>query len=316
VVIILMVVGIHSCSVSSRNSALRDYNNSVSALMQQSAGKSGLSGQLFTALASASSASTTLDSIAYQAEQQLQKAEGFNVPSQVSTAQRNVLLSLQMRNDALHGIALHVPVALASATSKTGLAELATDMAKLYSSDVVYKDYAAKEIAEALNSAGIPVGGASSQQIYGGQFLTSLDWLDANGIAKLIGATVPVSSTGPLAPGTHGDELSSVAVGSTTLSPSSSNGLSASPAPTFTLSVLNSSQNISQNVGCTVTLKGSSDSGHSVIPSIAVGTTQTCSVTLKSAPSPGQYTVVATVGKVRGETNLANNTMSFAVTFS
>ena len=36
VVLILIVLGVHSCQVSSRNSALKDYTNNVSSLIQQS----------------------------------------------------------------------------------------------------------------------------------------------------------------------------------------------------------------------------------------------------------------------------------------
>ena len=36
VVLILIVLGVHSCQISSRNSALKDYTNNVSSLIQQS----------------------------------------------------------------------------------------------------------------------------------------------------------------------------------------------------------------------------------------------------------------------------------------
>src|SRR5207302_10999124 len=36
VAVVLIVVGVHSCQVSARNSALRDYDNSVASLIQRS----------------------------------------------------------------------------------------------------------------------------------------------------------------------------------------------------------------------------------------------------------------------------------------
>jgi hypothetical protein len=319
VVVILMAVGIHGCEVSSRNSALKDYTNSVYSLSKSS---NGLSTQLFYDLShsgGASGASTLykeLVHLSYTAELELQKAQGFSVPGQMDNAQRNFVQTLQLRHDGLESISVVISAAFGTGTTATSaLAEIAAAMADFYASDVVYKVYAAKNLAEALNSAAIPFGGASSQQIYTRQFLPNLGWLDVGTIATRIGGTVPVNNSGPLSAGTHGDALTGVTVGGTTLSPTSTNAIAASPAPTFTLSVDNDSQNASPNVGCSIKVKGISDSGHSTIPTIAVQATQTCSVTLKSAPPPGQYQVTATVEKVRGESNLANNTMTFPVTF-
>jgi len=36
IVVILIVVGVHSCQVSSRNNSLRDYNNNVSTIITES----------------------------------------------------------------------------------------------------------------------------------------------------------------------------------------------------------------------------------------------------------------------------------------
>ncbi len=53
VVLILIVLGIHSCQVSSRNSALKDYNNSVNSIITQS---NGTGTQLFSELSGAGGA--------------------------------------------------------------------------------------------------------------------------------------------------------------------------------------------------------------------------------------------------------------------
>ena len=50
VVIIIVALLVHSCQVSARNSALQDYTNNVSSLIQQSDGNGR---QLFTELAQA-----------------------------------------------------------------------------------------------------------------------------------------------------------------------------------------------------------------------------------------------------------------------
>ncbi len=55
--------------------------------------------------------------------------------------------------------------------------QIAANMARLYSSDVVYKGYAAPLIAAALNAAGIGVGGTNGVQIESGQFVPDVQWL-------------------------------------------------------------------------------------------------------------------------------------------
>ena len=59
-----------------------------------------------------------------------------------------------------------------------------------------------------------------------------------------------------------------------------------------------------------------SDSGTKLVAETIAHKTSSCAVTLSSPPPEGTtYTVVATVEKVPGETNLTNNTLSFPVTF-
>lgn len=313
-----MVVGIHSCEVSSRNSALRDYTNSVSSLQQQSVSDGQtLFKQLATPGASANPTAlrTQIDTDGFDAQKRLDQAQGLSVPDQVSSAQQHFLDVLRLRLNGFQTIAANIDQALGTA-SKDGLAAVATGMADFYASDVVYKQFVAKQIAEALNAAGISVGGANSEQINGAQFVTNIGWLTPSYIAAQIGAQAPATTGGRLAPGLHGDKIDSVAVGATTLSTSSTNAIPASPAPTFTLSFTNDGQNPETGTGCLVTVSGTSITGHGVVAQTTAGQTTTCTVKLSSAPPTGQYTVVARIEKVPGEHNLTNNVLSFPVTFT
>ena len=62
-------------------------------------------------------------------------------------------------------------------------------------------------------------------------------------------------------------------------------------------------------------MSGTTDSGQKVVAQTTAGETTNCQVTLASAPSPGNYTVDATIEPVPGEKHTANNTLSFPVTF-
>jgi hypothetical protein len=318
IVIILIAVGVHSCQVSQRNSSMKDFNNNVSALIDSS---DQTSRQLFQELSSgtgatdASGLQQSITQTAAQAARDLSKARGLDVPGEMGAAQRTFLLAMQMRHDGIVNIAQQIQPALSNSTSKDAINSIALSMARFYASDVLYKGYTVPAIAGAFHGAGIAVGPPSGETINGGQFLPSLDWSQPPFIAQKLGAHVPGATTGKVAPGKHGHALNSVAVAGTTLQTGSTNTIPASPPPTFTLSFTNSGANTEHNVVCKVTVSGASVSGQQVVPQTTAGQSTSCDVTLSAAPPKGTQTVEATIQPVPGETNAANNTLSFPVTF-
>lgn len=322
VVVILIALGVHSCQVSQRNSALKNYANNVSSVITDS---NNTGQQLFRILSSgASSASGTsvynsITQTLSQAEKQLSTARGFSVPDQVRTANQNLLLALQMRVDALKNIAQQIQPALGTSASTDAVYAIAAEIARLYSSDVVYKDYTTKEIAAALHGAGIPVGPPNGQNIAGGQFVPDVYWVTPTFLASQLHVTLPQAGgnngNGKFVPGLHGHALNSVDVAGTTLQTGSTNTIPASPAPTFTLNFTNGGNFNEFNVVCKVTVSGTSDSGQTTVPETFAGKPATCSVKLKSVPAKGTATVVATIEPVEGEHDITNNTLSFPVTF-
>ncbi len=315
--LILIVLGVHSCQVSQRNSALKDYNNSVSSIMQQSVntGKT-LFGQLTSGASNATALQNQINEDRVQADSQLSKAQGLSVPDEMKAAQQVVVFSLQQRRDGIADIAKQIQPALGQSTSQDAINAIAVDMARFYSSDVDYKLYAGPLIAGAFGSAGIAVGGANGQVIYGGQFLPNVQWVIPSFVATQLHVSVSngsSSSTKP-APGTHGHSLDSVSVGGNTLQ-TSGNTLQSNPAPKFTLNFTNGGTNTEHNVLCKVSLTNTSVSGQTTVPQTSPGQSASCNVQLSSAPSPGSYTLTATIGTVPGEKNASNNTLSFPVTF-
>jgi hypothetical protein len=320
VVLILIIVGIHSCQVSSRNSGLRNYANNVSSLVQQS-NQNGA--QLFSQLSAGSGGSGGSSSVRNQVTQdeataasQLSKAQGLSVPGEMQKAQNNVVLALQMRKDGLTDVANKISAALGTSTPQDALNAIAADMATFYASDVVYKNYATKDIASALHGAGIGVGGTDGVQIEGGQFVPDVQWLTSSFIAGKIGSSAGTPTpSGKVAPGLHGHSLDSVSVGGNTLQSGSTNTIPASPAPSFTLNLTNGGTNNETGVVCSVSVSGAGITAQTTIPQTTAGQSSSCTVQLKSAPPAGSYTVVAKVNPVPGEKNTANNTLSFPVTF-
>jgi hypothetical protein len=166
----------------------------------------------------------------------------------------------------------------------------------------------------ALKSAGIGIGGTNGETIQTGQFLPDLTWLTPSFVAGKIGARA-VATTGKPAPGLHGHSLDSVSVAANTLQTGSTNTIAASPPPVFTFHFTNGGQNNETNVVLKITISGTSVSGQTVVPQTTAGQATTGQVTLTAAPPRGSATVTATVEKVPGEKNTANNTLTFPVTF-
>jgi hypothetical protein len=317
IAIILIAVLVNSCQVSARNSALKDYNNSVASLNAQSVNTGN---SFFGALSGGTSDPTSLQTSLNQswsdATKQVDKAKSLSVPDEVKGAQSNFVLALQMRADGIHNIAGQVQPALQSQTAQQAVNTIAAEMAKFYASDVLYKNYTVPQIIGALRAAGITVGGLGGQQINSAQFLPSIDWLDPQTVANQLHVTLPqAKSNKPIAPGLHGHQLNSVSVGGTQLQTGSTNAIPASPAPTFTLSFANTGQNTETNVKCKVTIAGSKVSGETNVPQTTAGESTQCTVTLNGIPPKGSEQLTATVAPVPGEKTTSNNSLTFPVDF-
>lgn len=314
---ILIALGVHSCQVSARNSSLKDYTNNVSSLIQES---NNTGTQLFGVLSNGASSSDAaslqnqINQARSNAVAELNHARSISVPDEVKSANQNLLLALQMRVDGITNIASEIQPALGTSTSKDAINSIAAEMARLYASDVVYKDYTATAIAAALHAAGIAVGAPNGETIAGGQFVPDVEWVTPTFIATELHVTLPGSTT-KIAPGLHGHALNSVSVDGTTLQTGSTNTIPRSPVPSFTLNFTNGGVNNETNVVCKVSVTGTSDSGQTIVPETFAGKSATCKVTLSSAPAAGTQTVVATIEPVPGEKNTSNNSLSFPVTF-
>ena len=311
----LVALLVHSCQVSATNSALQDYTNSVSSLNQQSVTNGR---QLFTTLSQAagSSSPTTVQHEVNQvlnSEQTVyKKATEASVPDQVKTGNGYFLWALKARVDGISGIANTIQPALSSTATQAQVDAVAAEIAKFYASDVIYKDYALPQIYNALHDAG-----TRFSPIDGGQFLPNVEWTQPSFVASQLHVNVPGAQPTKATPGLHGHSLTSVSVAGTTLQTGSTNTIAASPIPTFTLSFQNGGTNNEQNVKCKVTVNGTNPAvtGTATVPETFAGKSATCSVKLNATPPKGTQTVVATVEKVLGEKNVANNTITYTVTF-
>lgn len=319
IVIILIAVGVHSCQVSQRNSALRDYSNNVASLIRRS-NQTGQ--QFFTVLSSGQGASnapslqTQVNQAHLNAQRELSDAQGLSVPDEVKSAQQDLLVALQMRSDGISNIAQQLQPALQRSTAANAVNVIATEMARFYASDVLYKDYTLPAMVGALHRAGIAVGGSNGEPIEGAQFLPDVQWLTSSYIASTLRVSLPTpTSNGKAAPGIHGHALNSCTVGGTTLQVGTPNTVPATPTPTFTCSVTNDGANTETNVVVKATVEGTAISGQGTIPQTKPGQEYTVQIPLSSSPPKGQYNVNVTIQHVPGETTFTHNTKIFPITF-
>ncbi len=199
VAIILIAVLVNSCETNARNSALKDFNNSVASLNAQSVntGKS-----FFGALSGGTGDPTGLqnhiNNDLADATSQLGKAKSIDVPDEVKSAHQNFVQALQMRADGIRTVAQQVQPALQTQTAQEAVNKIAADMARFYASDVMYVDYSVPEVIGALRAADISVGGLGGQQINSSQFLPSIDWLNPTTVASQLKVQLPTAQKKPV----------------------------------------------------------------------------------------------------------------------
>lgn len=322
VVVVLVAVLVHSCEVSQGTDSLKSYAANVDTLMAHS-GDNGAS--LFSDLESGELSSssgeatlqTHLNTLLHTASSQRRQAQELGAPGQLSSAQSALVQVMELREQAIGIIANNIQATATTSTSAAAIGQIAEAMYMLSGSDVTYKTFVAPKLAQALNGASIPVGGTSGAQIYAGQIMGDLGWLNPTTVGARIKANLPASVLNKAVPGkSQGHELNYVTVGGTQLSTVSLNTVAASPTPTFTLNFANSGQTPEYRVECIVKVDTVSDEGVAIVKETLPNQTYTCNVKLPSKPPSSYWNVTATIKPVPGETNVANNTQTFKVDFN
>jgi hypothetical protein len=326
VAVILLVVIVKGCVDSQAKTALKNYDRNVARIA--AASDNEVSRPLFTLLAHTSGkqpqdVNTAIDNYKVTADEQIKQAESISVPDEVVEAQRDFLLALELRRDAVSRIANLIQ----SAMSRTGAAngainKLAGQNQAFLASYVVFTQQAQPLITTALTKKGIAVGG-TGEPVPTMRSVPNLGWLRPDFVAAALNATSSSSSssgnTGPLAPGTHGHALLAVSVGATTLTPGTPARVPATPPPVFTVKFQNQGQNDETNVKVRLRITGSGPAivETKTIAKTTAGQTGTTTIGLTKQPPRGTVvTMTVEVVPVRGEKTTSNNSQSYQVLFT
>ncbi len=317
--LVLIVLGVKGCTDSRRENALKDYNRDVTAVVTDSDRDVGRA--FFQVLSSGSQQPSDLqvqvNELRLAADEDLDRARGFDPPDDMRDADRNLQLVLGLRSGGLRKIADALPAALGRGQpAEQAIERIAGQMQAFLASDVVYDLRVAPLIKQVLDDNGI-----QGQRIADSQFMSDISWLSPDTVASRLGGEGTGSSTREVAPGTHGHGLSSVAVGDTTLQPSPAVNRVAvgSGGATFTVGFENQGENDERNVRVTVTVRGGNNpiTARKTVTQTKAGSPAEVEIPLGAAPPIGQaVTAEVVVAAVRGEEKTDNNRQRYTVIFT
>ena len=320
VIAILLFVLIDGCLDRRAENALKDYNRDVGSIIRQSDRDVGRS--FFDLLGQGGQSPVELESQINQlrvtAERQVDTAEDFDTPDEMKTAQRNLLLALNMRASGLEKIASEVRTALADEGGDApaeAVDQIAAQMQQFLASDVTYDAWVRPFIEETLNEK--EIGG---QTITDSQFLPSLDWLQPDFVGDRLGAEGGTTQGGEPAPGLHGHGLTSVAVGDLTLQPGqTANRIPAGSNVVFTVTFANQGENEESDVLVRIRIRGDGDTitAQKRVDQTQPGQEAEVSIPLSQAPPIGTpVTIEVSVPKVPGEEKTDNNSQEYTAIFT
>lgn len=310
VILLLLVLGVKGCLDSRKNRSLDEYAGNVTQVVDET---NALGKSMFDMLADPGELSVTdftgeIETDRNAMDGFLARVEKLDVPGDMRSAQQDLVLSYQLRSDAMGEIAAKMPTALGDEGSEKAVQAIAGQVQVLTAADVLYNRVTRHKIDGVIESAG-----AGAAELPVAQFVPRARyWSDPGNIESAL-ASVSGASTQAADGAIHGTGLSSVAIGGVALAPSVANTVPAGTEPVVEVSVQNQGEAEETDVEVSVSVDGGS-AVTETIPILGVGETGIASITLTPAPT-GEVTIDVSVAGVDGEALLDNNEASYTVTF-
>jgi len=321
VVGLILIFGIKSCADSRHQNSLKDYNQSVTDIISSS--DTQVSPKLFELLggdADAAAASAEANRIRKLADDNAEEAKSLDVPGDMTAAQRNLELVLNLRANAVEKIATNLPAAKTQGRAAVAaIRRISGEMQAFLASDVVYSQRVQPLIRESLDDAGL-----QGTRVTASRFLPTFGWLDFSQAAQRINPDAGGAGTTPTgdpAPGRHGHGLTSVSIGDVTLSEGSTpSRVPVSPSMALDVKFQNQGENDEANVKVTAKVQPTTGRAYTTSKNVSqtkAGEEAQVSIPLTQAPAKGSTArITVTVEKVPGEQTLDNNTATYTVFFN
>lgn len=319
-VFILLFFVVRGCQESARESALKDYNGDVAALIRESDTQVG--GPFFALLRDPGSADLRSQVAAFrgQADTQYQQAKQVDTPDEMVGAQRSFLMAMEMRRDGLQSIADRISTALSSdaEAADEAINQIAGAMQLFLSSDVIYSTRVRPWIEHELDEA--EIGG---QRLQDTRFLPGIEWLEPATLADALGQQLTGGGDGGAgrepAPGLHGTGIDSVQVGDLTLDPNAANRITYGPDTEFTVNFTNQGEHDEVDVRVSLRIEGGPEEirVERNVASVVAGAAASATLTLDSPPPlDTAVTIRVQVRPVPGEEMTDNNRATYEALFT
>jgi hypothetical protein len=313
VLLIVIVLVINGCLKSQKTQALKDYTSNVSRIV--TASDQQVSRPLFAALSDASSkpalnVETQVNQLHLEAEKQATEAKGLSIPGEMDSAQRDLLLALDLRAEGVEKVANLLRTALGG-QAKQASTTIAGNMENFLASDVIYSQRVAPLIEQTLKAGG---GG---QPVASTHFLPNIGWLEPSTVQSRITGQGASSANTPVT-GNHGSALKGVSVGANTLAPEPTlNHVSGGSNPTFTVQVENSGEFPETNVkaGVTVTAAGKQYVASHTIEKTEPGKTVNVDIPVTGVPLSVASKIEVKIEPTPGENDNENNKNTYLAIF-
>jgi hypothetical protein len=307
--LILVVLGVKGCLDARKERALSDYARNVSQIVEETGQTSK---DFFSKLSEPGSLSVTEFVNQVNADRSAMdgyadRVDSLSTPGDMSHAQSSLELVYQLRASAMDNIAEKMSTALGDVGSEQATRNIATQMQKLLSADVVYESVVRPEIDDVLESNGI-----SGDNVPKSVFLPEgTKWLEESAVSSALGSVN--GSTAASTGGLHGLGLIATSINGTELTAESTTSVTSEGTPEVEVQVQNQGESTENGISVSVSVSGGSTlSG--TISSIAAGETETALIPLTPAPS-GEVTLEVDVATVPGEQVSTNNKASYTVAF-
>ncbi len=315
VLLVLIALGVNGCVTSQKLNALKGYSHSVSQIAQDS--DQGIARPLFGDLSGANGkspldVSVQINQLKLRAQAEAKRARGLNVPGDMSGAQRNLLLSLDLRSEALQHVADQVTSALGGQNAADAVNRIAGEMEALLASDVIYSQRVVPLVAQALDDNGV-----HGQSPAPSRFLLDLGWLTPSYVSGQLRGQGASLANAPAAPGSHGHSVGGVSVGSNQLTATGVNHVSGGASPTLSVLVANQGSNdeTGVKVDVSVTAAGRTIKTVKTIDRTQAGASSTVDIPLSGVPTGVSSRLTVFIEPVPGEKNVTNNKGTYTVVF-
>lgn len=328
--IIFLAVVINACQDSRRKNALRTYNREAGQIISQS--DTDVGAPFFEALSQGASQSpedlqTQISSLRATADTNLKQAKDLSSPGDLTDAQQSLLVALELRRDGLQYDAERIATALGNEgdVADQAISGIAGQMQAFLASDVLIRTRVTTQIRDILKDNDVVADPATTKGFLQGQ--QGFSWLNPSFVASKLGTRLSSGggssgggNTGKIAPGTHGNGLTSTKVGGVTLQPGAdgSNKVPLSGSTDFVVEFANQGENPETDVKVNVTLQGGTGkdiTGSKTVDLINKGESATVTIPLSRKPTSDIYTVNVEVKAVPGEKKTDNNKSTYNVLF-